>query len=88
MFKVQSECDKDAKEERRKRYNATRTRPAIFKEGSIVFLSNSVLDPGIPKKLHNNYTGPFKIEAILSPHVVQLRDLKTDKVLSSKIHVD
>jgi hypothetical protein len=47
-----------------------------------------VLDPGIPKKLHNNYTGPFKIETILSPHVVQLRDLKTNKVLSSKIHID
>ncbi len=88
MFKVQTECDKEAKEERKKRYNATRARPVDFKVGSIVFLSNSVLDPGIPKKLHNNYTGPFKIEEILSPHVVKLRDLKTDKVLSSRIHVD
>ena len=69
------------------RYNKTRARPQNFKVGDLVYLK-AVLDPTQTRKLANIFEGPYIIGELLSGHTVRLRDVKTQDLHPSIIHVD
>ena len=54
--------------------------------GDYVYLTNE--SGGSARKLRNPFNGPLIVESVLSPHMVQLRDPVTDKVLPQPVHLD
>ena len=68
-------------------YNTTRARPQNFKVGDLVYLK-AVLDPTQTRKLANIFEGPYILEELLSGHTVRLRDVKTQDLHPSIIHLD
>lgn len=48
-----------------------------------------LVDPiGQGRKFQPKYSGPFAVHTIVSPHLVQLRDLNTNKVMKNEVHLD
>ena len=82
-FETQAELRKNMIEN----YDATRARPQNFQKGDLVYLK-AVLDPTQTRKLSNVWEGPYMIEEVLSGHTVRLRDVKTQELNPSIIHVD
>ena len=61
------------------------TKDVLLKEGDYVFLQIEATGEG--QKFQNRFDGPYVIEKLLSPHMVQLKDPRTNKLLS-QIHRD
>ena len=54
--------------------------------GDYVYLTDESC--GSARKLRNNFNGPYVVDIVLSPHLVQLRDPSNDKVLPQPIHIN
>ena len=54
--------------------------------GDYVYLTDE--SGGSARKLRNPFNGPYVVDLVLSPHLVQLRDPSNDKVLPQPIHLE
>ena len=54
--------------------------------GDYVYLEDESNVPA--RKLRNDFNGPYVVDLVLSPHLVQLRDPSNDKILPQPIHID
>ena len=78
----------DKANDRQARYYNRNRRNIVFNVGDKVVRRNRVLSSAADKfaaKLASKFTGPCRIEKVLSPVVYQLRDLEDNRV--SKVHI-
>ena len=88
MYRLHQENEAASRKEMIQRYDEKRARPCVFQKDQLVYLNNPAPLDGTPRKLAPLWIGPFEITEVTSPHSVKLRDLLTQKDLSSDVHID
>ena len=88
MYRIHQETEAKSRKAMIQNYDETRARPFQFQKGQLVYLNNPAPLGATPRKLAPLWVGPFEIMEIVSPHSVKLRDLLTQKDLTTDVHVD
>ena len=63
-----------------------KTNPLHVEAGDYVYMKNEMKGKG--QKLKQAWLGVYIVEKVTSPHMVQLRDAKTNKCLKEPVHLD
>ena len=87
MYKIQAEQESTSRKKMIEKYNTT-ARPYTFLEGDLVYLNDPVLRDDKTRKLAPQWSGPFEVIEVSTPHSLKLRDLLTQKDVPNAIHID
>jgi hypothetical protein len=87
MYRIQAEQESESRKKMIEKYN-TKSRPYTFLEGDLVYLNDPVLRDEKTRKLAPQWSGPFEVIQVETPHSLRLRDLLTQKDVPNAIHID